>query len=200
MAPVQRHSRVGSPKNPQGHACMSQTRLESKAGVPGVNANHFSVDDWNKELIFRGVIMSGFSRNYHPAFAIFFSALLFALFHLNPWQFPAAFALGIILGWIRIRTGSVLACIAGHAIHNGLVFIGVIYFNNLNDLSFMQSGVTENYIIHFVVFAIGIASIWFITGEKAIKKATENRKKRTNWANYQNNFSFKPTMCWIKKN
>lgn len=116
-----------------------------------------------EELIFRGVIMSGFSRIYHPVFAIFFSALLFAFFHLNPWQFPAAFALGLILGWIRIRTGSVLACIAGHAIHNGLVFLSVLYFNDLKDLSIIQPGVAKNYWIHFLVLAIGLAFVWFFT-------------------------------------
>ena len=116
-----------------------------------------------EELIFRGVIMSGFSRIYHPVFAIFFSALLFALFHLNPWQFPATFMLGLILGWIRLRTGSVLACIAGHAIHNGLVFLTVVYYNDLKDLSMMQAGVYKNYVIHFLIFAVGIVLVWFFT-------------------------------------
>ena len=116
-----------------------------------------------EELIFRGVIMSGFSRIYHPVFAIFFSALLFALFHLNPWQFPATFALGLILGWIRIRTGSVLACIAGHAIHNGLIFIAVLHYNDLKDLSIMQPGVTFNYGIHFLLLATGLVLVWLVT-------------------------------------
>jgi hypothetical protein len=89
--------------------------------------------------------------------------LLFALFHLNPWQFPAAFALGLILGWIRIRTGSVLACIAGHAIHNGLVFLSVLHYNDLKDLAMMQSGVAKNYGIHFLLLATGIVLIWLIT-------------------------------------
>ena len=75
-----------------------------------------------EESIFRGVILNGFLKNYRPTFAIFYSALLFALFHLNPWQFPAAFLLGLVLGWVRIRTGSLLACMTGHAIHNTLVF------------------------------------------------------------------------------
>ena len=116
-----------------------------------------------EELLFRGIIMSGFSRIYHPVFAIFFSALLFALFHLNPWQFPAAFALGLILGWIRIRTGSVLACIAGHAIHNGLVFLSVIYYTQLKDLPIMQTGTRGNYLFHFLFLAAGIALVWFFT-------------------------------------
>jgi uncharacterized protein len=112
-----------------------------------------------EELIFRGVIMSGFSRIYHPVFAIFFSALLFALFHLNPWQFPAAFALGLILGWIRMRTGSVLACIAGHATHNGLIFLTVYNYNDFKGFTIMQSGLAQNYWIHFLVFTAGIALI-----------------------------------------
>jgi len=128
-----------------------------------------------EELIFRGVIMAGFSRIYHPVFAIFFSALLFALFHLNPWQFPATFALGLILGWIRIRTGSVLACIAGHAIHNGLVFLSVIYYADLKDLSFMQAGVSKNYGIHLMLLAAGIALIWFFT-RKIVKNQISSKK------------------------
>jgi membrane protease YdiL (CAAX protease family) len=116
-----------------------------------------------EELIFRGVIMSGFSRIYHPVWAIFFSALLFALFHLNPWQFAAAFALGLILGWIRIRTGSVLACIAGHAIHNGLVFLSVYYFNEIKGFSIMQSGLFKNYFIHFLILGSGIFLIRILT-------------------------------------
>ncbi|MBK6285444.1 MAG: CPBP family intramembrane metalloprotease [Draconibacterium sp.] len=44
-----------------------------------------------EELIFRGLILQGFRRNYTAFTAVFMSALLFALFHLNPWQFPATF-------------------------------------------------------------------------------------------------------------
>lgn len=119
-----------------------------------------------EELIFRGVIMSGFSRIYHPVFAIFFSALLFALFHLNPWQFPAAFALGLILGWIRIRTGSVLACMAGHAIHNGLVFLSVTFYLQLKDLAIMQPGIKQNYVNNFLLMAVGIVLVWLVTKSK----------------------------------
>ena len=123
-----------------------------------------------EEVIFRGIIMSGFSRNYHPAFAIFFSALLFALFHLNPWQFAATFALGLILGYIRIRTGSVIACIAGHVIHNGLVFLSVYYYNDLTSIAFMKSGIPGNYLIHLLIFLSGIAMIWFFSlAKRSIK-------------------------------
>ena len=51
-----------------------------------------------EELIFRGIIMHGFMRNYPAFIAILVSALFFALFHLNPWQFPGHFFTGIVAG------------------------------------------------------------------------------------------------------
>jgi hypothetical protein len=73
-----------------------------------------------EEFLFRGVILQGFLRNYSRRKAIVVSALLFALFHLNPWQFPAAFLLGVVLGWWLAVTGSLLPCLFGHALGNSL--------------------------------------------------------------------------------
>lgn len=80
-----------------------------------------------EELIFRGVIMHGLMRNYSRGTAIFFSGLLFALFHLNPWQFPATFILGLLLGWLMIRTRNILMAIAGHALNNLLVLLAITW-------------------------------------------------------------------------
>ena len=73
-----------------------------------------------EEFLFRGVILHGFLRNYGRRKAILVSALLFALFHLNPWQFPGAFLLGLVLGWWMTVTGSLLPCLFGHALGNSL--------------------------------------------------------------------------------
>jgi uncharacterized protein len=121
-----------------------------------------------EELIFRGVIMTGFIRNYRVGWAIFFSALLFALFHLNPWQFPATFFLGIVLGWLRIRTGSVLACICGHAIHNGLVYLSVVYFTDLKNLSFMQHGEPASFLQNGILMLAGVFLIFLFTRQRRL--------------------------------
>lgn len=73
-----------------------------------------------EEFLFRGVILQGFLRNYSRRKAIIVSALLFALFHLNPWQFPSVFIAGAVLGWWLAVTGSLLPCIFGHALGNSL--------------------------------------------------------------------------------
>jgi len=85
-----------------------------------------------EELIFRGLILHGLRRNYNAFTAVVISALLFALFHLNPWQFPATFVLGLLLGWIMIRTRSILLAIIGHSINNLLVLLTVTYWQEIN--------------------------------------------------------------------
>jgi hypothetical protein len=73
-----------------------------------------------EELLFRGLILRGLLARTSPRRAIVISALLFALFHLNPWQFPTAFFAGLLLGWAYFRTGSLVLCMAGHALNNAL--------------------------------------------------------------------------------
>jgi len=85
-----------------------------------------------EELIFRGLIFQGFRKNYNGFVAVVMSALLFALFHLNPWQFPATFVLGLLLGWIMLRTKSILLVILGHSINNLLVLLTITYWETIN--------------------------------------------------------------------
>ena len=56
------------------------------------------------------------------------SAILFAMFHLNPWQAVTALPLGIWFAWMVLRTGSVLPGILGHAMVNctGFFLLGWI--------------------------------------------------------------------------
>ena len=84
-----------------------------------------------EELIFRGLIFQGFRRNYNGFVAVFMSALLFALFHLNPWQFPATFILGLLLGWVMLHTKSILLVILGHSINNTLVLLTITYWETI---------------------------------------------------------------------
>ncbi|MDE0300178.1 MAG: type II CAAX endopeptidase family protein [Candidatus Poribacteria bacterium] len=76
-----------------------------------------------EEFLFRGLILDGFLRKYSIRKSVLVSATLFAVFHLNPWQFPAAFVLGTIFAWWRVNTGSILPGILGHAFFNGIPMI-----------------------------------------------------------------------------
>jgi membrane protease YdiL (CAAX protease family) len=71
-----------------------------------------------EEFLFRGLILHGFLRNYSRRKAVLSAALLFALFHLNPWQLPGTFIMGLVLGWWLSETGSLLPCLLGHVLAN----------------------------------------------------------------------------------
>ena len=73
-----------------------------------------------EEIIFRGVILRGLLGRYRRWTAIIVSAVLFALMHGNPVQLPVALGLGLVLGWVYVRTRSLGLCFLGHALNNAL--------------------------------------------------------------------------------
>jgi hypothetical protein len=76
-----------------------------------------------EELTFRGLMLGGMLQRYRAWVAITLTAGLFALLHMNPWQFPAAMILGVLFGWWFLRTRSLWPCLFGHAVNNGLPHI-----------------------------------------------------------------------------
>ena len=70
-----------------------------------------------EEWIFRKEII-GRARRYGEKTAIVFSALAFGLFHMNLFQFFYAFALGLVFGYVYVRTSKLRYSIAMHMIIN----------------------------------------------------------------------------------
>lgn len=81
-----------------------------------------------EELLFRGLILRGFLKRYSVRKAILVSALLFGLIHMNPWQALGGGIIGVFLGWLYVRTGSLVPCIAAHAVNNAIpvVLVGIL--------------------------------------------------------------------------
>jgi membrane protease YdiL (CAAX protease family) len=74
-----------------------------------------------EEILFRGFLQAGLARAVdRPAGVVAASALVFAVFHLDPWRFTGVFGLGLFLAWLRLRTGSLLPPMAAHAASNVL--------------------------------------------------------------------------------
>lgn len=75
-----------------------------------------------EEFVFRGWMLSGLvGRHTDPprhALAIAVQATLFSVMHLLPERIPSTFVLGCFLGWVTIRSGSILPAIVCHAVHN----------------------------------------------------------------------------------
>jgi membrane protease YdiL (CAAX protease family) len=76
-----------------------------------------------EEMLFRGIILRGFLAKVPARRAVFLSALLFGIAHLNVYQLVSATLLGLPLGWLYVRFRSVLPGIFLHAAMNGLSIV-----------------------------------------------------------------------------
>ncbi len=71
-----------------------------------------------EELVFRKLLIDRTIR-YGEFVAILFSSLAFGIFHCNLYQIFYAFAIGLILGYIYVRTGNMILTIIIHMAING---------------------------------------------------------------------------------
>lgn len=71
-----------------------------------------------EEIFFRGYMQTRLAARVGPIVAIVIVALLFGAAHLDWVQSPAAAAMGLFLGWVRQRSGSVWPGVAAHVVNN----------------------------------------------------------------------------------
>ena len=80
-----------------------------------------------EEFLFRGAVLKSLLRwekiKGKPWLAIILSAALFSLAHMNPAQMPATLMMGLLLGWLCYRTGSLLPGIFLHVVNNSSIAI-----------------------------------------------------------------------------
>lgn len=81
-----------------------------------------------EEIVCRGIICEGLIKNISPRAGILWSALIFTVIHLNPWQGLPAFVIGCFLGWIYWKTRSIIPCIFIHFVNNGLAMFLYWYY------------------------------------------------------------------------
>jgi membrane protease YdiL (CAAX protease family) len=74
-----------------------------------------------EESLFRGAIQGVLERNGATR-AVIITAVLFGVFHLDPWRLLPAAGLGVLLGVVTVRTRSTLPAIVCHACVNATAF------------------------------------------------------------------------------
>jgi membrane protease YdiL (CAAX protease family) len=72
-----------------------------------------------EEIFFRGLFFSALrKRGVNAFFTIVITAVVFAGFHLEPARFLVLLPTGLVLGWVRWRTGSTGAAMLAHGVVN----------------------------------------------------------------------------------
>ena len=120
-----------------------------------------------EELLYRGVLLRTLER-YGKWFAIIISALVFGLMHGNAVQFPVAFVIGLLFGYLTLKY-SIGLSITLHILNNlSVEIIGRI------------SAFSENIgvLINFSVLIAGIITIFLMimsAGKPVLKDIKQNR-------------------------
>lgn len=136
-----------------------------------------------EELIFRGILYRAFDI-FKPVYRVLLTGLLFGLFHFNPYNFIGPFILGIVLGYMRYRSDSIVPSMFGHATNNTIAMIlGYIANTNRDKISKVEGLEQVNLntdLSPFSVIVIILILVLFVFGlYKLIKNYPSYQEKLT---------------------
>ncbi|MBR1707180.1 MAG: CPBP family intramembrane metalloprotease [Bacteroidales bacterium] len=117
-----------------------------------------------EEWLCRGMVLRGLLKHMKPVWAIVVSALFFAVIHANPWQALNAFILGVVMGYVYYKTGSLLLTMLIHFLNNGTSVI-LSNIESLKDYDFwidMMGG--QTYMVAYAVAILAlVGGLWFFS-------------------------------------
>lgn len=147
-----------------------------------------------EEFLLRGTMQRGLlatSRHHSPckraAYAILWSAFLFAFIHMNPWQAVPAFIMGAFFGWVYYRSHSIWACIFMHFVNNSTSMLITRLFPQfdtdctLKEIFASLSGSGSAYWVA-VLFSAAIAAVCIFMLGRYLPKGGESFAVRTDTA------------------
>ncbi|MDD2970623.1 MAG: type II CAAX endopeptidase family protein [Lachnospiraceae bacterium] len=114
-----------------------------------------------EELVFRGIVHSGYRRSGTALQAMMGSALLFGLMHMNFNQALYAFVIGFLLVLLKEATGSIWGSIVYHVIFNSntviMLYISSKWFPTLSETS--AEPLTAETLIYTISIFMVVATI-----------------------------------------
>jgi membrane protease YdiL (CAAX protease family) len=112
-----------------------------------------------EEFFFRGVFLKGLRASEGPPLrALVISAIVFSAFHLDPIGFLGRVELGVLFGWLFLRTGSLWPGILAHAANN---LIAVVLFFLQEQLESPREPTTREELISVLLFVgLGGLALW----------------------------------------
>ncbi len=129
-----------------------------------------------EELLCRGMVLRGLLTRMKPGRAIFWSALIFAVMHMNPWQSIPAFLIGLLLGWVYWRTHSLWATIFMHCLNNSLsTFLSRVFPDVTIETSWRDMLPTNLYWICYAAALVLLVVTIYILHEKTVSPQVQNQ-------------------------
>ena len=133
-----------------------------------------------EEFAFRGIVL-GSLKKYGEAFAIIVSSVMFGFMHANFEQIPFAFLVGLILGFIAVKSESIWPAILIHAYNNS---ISVIFTYLLNDCSVEIQNIIYTILLS-VSLLLGILALFITKNPKELLCLKESDTECSETKKYQ---------------
>lgn len=125
-----------------------------------------------EEVLFRGIILRSFEK-YGKWIALILSSFLFSILHISTTKVLGIFILGLLIGYIVIKTNSLYSGIIAHTVNNsvalifGFIAVRIGTYFDVNDLegltqSEIVSMISTNQIEQLPLILIGIIGLLFL--------------------------------------
>ncbi len=108
-----------------------------------------------EELLCRGVVLEAIRRKHGGFLACLLSSLIFGVMHLEPQSVLNAFMIGMLLGYLYIRTNSIFAPICIHFFNNVIAYLFLVFGLSGTTLH----SLIKNDTIYNVIYAISIGVV-----------------------------------------
>jgi len=122
-----------------------------------------------EEIMFRGWLIR-FFEGKQARYAVIVSALLFAIFHLDPFRLLPTFLLGLLLGWLTVRSGSIVNSMLSHAVNNALALLVVTFATQPWLKPFLQNSESFKWWVGLIALPVLILALW------AFHRVTANKE------------------------
>jgi len=117
-----------------------------------------------EELLFRGVLvrlLNDWFRSTH--LAVWVSAILFSMFHLQFFGFLPRLVLGVVFGYLFVWSGSLWLPVLAHFINNGAAVLVYYFFNNgTTDIPVEDFGTIENSTLLIISLMVSVGLMMII--------------------------------------
>jgi sodium transport system permease protein len=116
-----------------------------------------------EELLCRGFILHALKARFGKSGTIVLTAVIFSLLHMDTYRLLPTAALGFMLGWLVIETGSILPAMLGHALNNSLSFLVYKFQDQFNQISWLREDTTQWlpwYAVLTGILLITVGVIW----------------------------------------
>jgi membrane protease YdiL (CAAX protease family) len=124
-----------------------------------------------EELLFRGAVFGPLLQDKSPLAVVLVSAALFALVHQEPRRLLPIFAVGLVLGYVRYLSGSLLPAMALHASFNALPFVGLFASDGPPDPAAASEQLEVTTVLIASALALAALAAIFVVGKHSMLAA-----------------------------